>query len=153
MYTQEDVSEIKEDLIKNNILMDGIELIELPKILDRRGNLTFIEGNHIPFTIKRTYLIYDVPGGEVRGGHAFLEQKEMIVALSGSLDIIVFDGVKEQKFSLNRSYQGLYIPNGLWRHMENSATNTLVISNFNTNYNENDYIRNKKSYIDENISI
>ena len=136
------------------MLMDDIELIELPKILDRRGNLTFIEGNtHIPFKIKRTYLIFDVPGGEVRGGHAFIEQKEMIVALSGSLDIIVFDGVKEQKFSLNRSYQGLYIPNGLWRHMENFATNTLVLIISNTSYNENDYIRNKKSYIDENISI
>ena len=96
--------------------MDDIELIELPKILDKRGNLTFIEGNtHIPFKIKRTYLIFDVPGGEVRGGHAFIEQKEMIVALSGSLNVIVFDGVKEQKFTLNRSYQGLYIPNGLWR--------------------------------------
>ena len=93
------------------------------------------------------------PGGEVRGGHAFIEQKEMIVALSGSLDIIVFDGLKEQKFTLNRSYQGLYIPNGLWRHMENFATNTLVLVISNTNYNENDYIRNKKSYIDENISI
>jgi oxalate decarboxylase/phosphoglucose isomerase-like protein (cupin superfamily) len=130
------------------------KLISLPKILDKRGNLSVIESeSHVPFSIKRTYLVYDVPGGEVRGGHAFFEQKEMIVALSGSLDIIVFDGVKEQKFSLNRSYQGLYIPNGLWRHMENFATNTLVLVISNTNYNENDYIRNKKSYIDENISI
>ena len=134
--------------------MDKVKLISLPKILDKRGNLSVIESNiHIPFTIRRTYLIYDVPGGEVRGGHAFIKQKEMIIALSGSLDIIVFDGVKEQKFSLNRSYQGLYIPNGLWRHMENFATNTLVLVISNTNYNENDYIRNKKSYIDENISI
>lgn len=134
--------------------MNKLQIIDLPKILDPRGNLSFLEsGNHIPFKIKRTYWIYDVPGGEIRGGHAFLEQKEMIVALSGSLDIIVFDGVKEQKFSLNRSYQGLYIPNGLWRHMENFATNTLVLVISNTNYNENDYIRNKKSYIDENISI
>ena len=130
------------------------KLISLPKILDKRGNLSVIESeSHVPFSIKRTYLVYDVPGGEVRGGHAFFEQKEMIVALSGSLDIIVFDGVKEQKFSLNRSYQGLYIPNGLWRHMENFATNTLVLVISNTNYNENDYIRNKKSYLDENNSI
>ena len=134
--------------------MNKLQIIDLPKILDPRGNLSFLEsGNHIPFKIKRTYWIYDVPGGEIRGGHAFLEQKEMIVALSGSLDIIVFDGVKEQKFSLNRSYQGLYIPNGLWRHMENFATNTLVLVISNTNYNENDYIRNKKLYIDENIGI
>ena len=134
--------------------MEKAKLVPLPKILDKRGNLSVIESeNHVPFNIKRTYLIYDVPGGEVRGGHAFIEQKEMIVALSGSLDIIVFDGVKEHKFSLNRSYQGLYIPNGLWRHMENFATNTLVLVISNTNYDENDYTRNKKLYIDENISI
>ena len=134
--------------------MEKPKLVLLPKILDKRGNLSVIESeSQVPFSIKRTYLIYDVPGGEVRGGHAFFEQKEMIVALSGSLDIIVFNGVKEQKFSLNRSYQGLYIPNGLWRHMENFATNTLVLVISNTNYNENDYIRNKKSYIDENITI
>jgi len=134
--------------------MEKAKLVSLPKILDKRGNLSVIESeSQVPFSIKRTYLIYDVPGGEIRGGHAFFEQKEMIVALSGSLDIIVFNGVKEQKFSLNRSYQGLYIPNGLWRHMENFATNTLVLVISNTNYNENDYIRNKKSYIDENISI
>ena len=134
--------------------MEKVKLVSLPKILDKRGNLSVIESeSQVPFSIKRTYLIYDVPGGEVRGGHAFFEQKEMIVVLSGSLDVIVFDGVKEQKFSLNRSYQGLYIPNGLWRHMENFATNTLVLVMSNTNFNENDYIRNKKSYIDENISI
>ena len=134
--------------------MERVKIIDLPKILDPRGNLTFLEsGNHIPFDIKRTYWIYDVPGGETRGGHAFKEQKEFIIVLSGSLDVVVFDGVKEQKFSLNRSYQGLYIPNGLWRHMENFATNTLVLVISNTNYNENDYIRNKKSYLDENISI
>ena len=135
-------------------MIEKIKIIDLPKILDSRGNLSFLESNnHIPFVINRTYWIYDVPGGEVRGGHAFNEQKEMIVALSGSLDIIVFDGVNEQKISLNRSYQGLYIPNGLWRHMENFATNTFVLVISNTNYNENDYVRNKKSYIDENVSI
>ncbi|MDA9339399.1 FdtA/QdtA family cupin domain-containing protein [Polaribacter sp.] len=134
--------------------MGKAKLVSLPKILDKRGNLSVIESeNHVPFSIKRSYLIYDVPGGEVRGGHAFVEQKEMIIALSGSLDIIVFDGKKESKFSLNRSYQGLYIPNGLWRHMENFATNTLVLVICNTVYNENDYIRNKKVYINENISI
>ena len=134
--------------------MGKAKLVSLPKILDNRGNLSFIESeNHVPFSIKRSYLIYDVPGGEVRGGHAFIEQKEMIVALSGSLDIIVFDGVKELKFSLNRSYQGLYIPSGLWRHMENFATNTLVLVISDTIYNENDYFRNKKTFTDENISI
>ena len=134
--------------------MEKAKLVSVPKIIDKRGNLSVIESdNHVPFTIKRTYLIYDVPGGEVRGGHAFIEQKEFIVALSGSLDIIIFDGVKKQKFVLNRSYQGLYIPNGLWRHMENFVTNTLVLVISNTNFNEDDYIRNKKSYIDENFSV
>ena len=134
--------------------MEKAKLVSLPKILDQRGNLSVIESeNHVPFIIKRLYLIYDVPGGEVRGGHAFIEQKEMIVALSGSLDVIVFDGKKDKKFSLNRSYQGLYIPNGLWRHMENFSTNTLVLVISNTVYNKNDYIRNKNVYIDENASI
>lgn len=122
--------------------MDKVQIIELPKILDPRGNLSFLESNnHVPFEIKRTYWIYDVPGGEVRGGHAFKEQKELIVVLSGSLDIIVFDGIEEKKFSLNRSYYGLYIPNGFWRHMENFATNTLALVVSNTTFNENDYIR------------
>jgi len=119
------------------------KIIDLPKIEDPRGNLSFLEsGNHIPFEIKRTYWIYDVPGGEKRGGHAFKEQQEFIVVLSGSLDIVISDGTEENKFSLNRSYLGLYIPNGLWRHMENFATNTLVLVVSNTTFDENDYIRN-----------
>jgi len=119
-------------------------IIDLPKILDPRGNLSFLEsGNHVPFEIKRTYWIYDVPGGEVRGGHAFKEQQELVTVLSGSLDIVVFDGHEERKYSLNRSYYGLYIPNGLWRHMENFATNTLALVISNTSFDENDYIRNK----------
>lgn len=131
-----------------------VKQINLPKILDKRGNLSFMESeNHVPFKIKRTYWIYDVPGGEIRGGHAFKEQKEMIIVLSGSLDVIVSDGKKEKKYSLNRSYYGLYIPNGCWRHMENFSTNTLVLVVSNTEYNENDYIRDKNQYINEKNSI
>lgn len=123
--------------------LDNVKLIELPKILDRRGNLTFIEGNnHVPFEIKRTYWIYDVPGGETRGGHAFIEQQEFIVALSGSFDVVVDDGKKKKTFQLNRSYYGLFIPNGLWRHMENFSTNSLSMVLASNDYNENDYIRN-----------
>ena len=130
--------------------MDKVRIIELPKILDDRGNLSFLESNnHIPFEIKRTYWIYDVPGGQKRGGHAFKKQNEFIVVLSGSLDIIVSDGVKEDKFSLNRSYYGLYIPNGLWRHMENFATNTLVLVVSDTSYSEEDYIRDEKEFKNE----
>ena len=124
------------------------QIIHLPKILDPRGNLSFLESeNHIPFKIKRTYWIYDVPGGEIRGGHAFKKQKEFIIVLSGSLDVIIFDGKQEQKFFLNRSYYGLYIPNERWRHMENFATNTLALVISSTCFDENDYIRNKSAYL------
>ena len=118
-------------------------IIELPKINDPRGNLTFIESNkHIPFEIKRVYWIYDVPGGVTRGGHAFREQMELIISLSGSFDVIVDNGKSIEKFSLNRSYYGLYIPSGIWRHMENFSTNALAMVLASTKFNENDYIRN-----------
>lgn len=138
--------------------MESAQIINLPKILDPRGNLSFLESeNHVPFEIKRTYWIYDVPGGETRGGHAFKEQKELIIVLSGSLDVIIYDGIEEKKFSLNRSYYGLYIPNNLWRHMENFATNTLALVVSSTSYEENDYIRDKDEFIklktDEKNSI
>ena len=128
--------------------MNNVKLIELPKILDKRGNLSFFESeNHVPFQIKRTYWIYDVPGGETRGGHAFKKQEELIIVLSGSLDIVVFNGKEEKKYSLNRSYYGLYIPKGFWRHMENFATNTVALIVSSTTFNESDYIRNKGEYI------
>jgi len=117
------------------------EIIKLPKILDTRGNLTFIEGNqHIPFEIKRSYWIYDVPGGDTRGGHAFYEQHEFIVALSGSFDVVVDTGIEKTVFHLNRSYNGLYIPNGIWRHMENFSTNSLALVLASTLFNKEDYI-------------
>lgn len=125
------------------------EIINLPKIEDPRGNLTFIEQeNHIPFKIKRVYWIYDVPGGQIRGGHAFREQREFIVALSGSFDVVVFNGEKEERFSLNRSYYGLYIPNGLWRHMENFSTNSVAMALSSTKYSEKDYIRDMAEFKD-----
>ena len=128
--------------------MEEVKIIQLPKILDPRGNLSFLESeNHIPFEIKRTYWIYDVPGGETRGGHAFKEQKELIIVLSGSLDIVIFDGHEEKRFSLNRSYYGLYIPNGIWRHMENFATNTIALVVSSTTFNEKDYIRGIDEYL------
>lgn len=118
------------------------KIIDLPKIEDPRGNLSFIEEeNHIPFKIERTYWIYDVPGGQTRGGHAFKEQQELIVALSGSFDVIIDDGKTKQTFSLNRSYYGLYIPAGMWRQMQNFSTNSLALVMSSTHYNEMDYIR------------
>lgn len=117
-------------------------IINLPKIEDPRGNLTFIESNnHIPFEIMRTYWIYDVPGGQIRGGHAFKNQKEFIVALSGSFDVVVDDGVDKKVYSLNRSYYGLYLPAKVWRHMENFSTNSLAMVISSTLFYENDYIR------------
>jgi dTDP-4-dehydrorhamnose 3,5-epimerase-like enzyme len=123
-------------------------IINLPKIEDERGNLTFIEEeNHIPFKIKRVYWIYDVPGGQKRGGHAFKEQQEFIVALSGSFDVVVDNGTEQQTFSLNRSYYGLYIPNGLWREMNNFSTNSLALVLSSTEFSENDYIRDYQIYL------
>jgi WxcM-like, C-terminal. len=122
-------------------------ILQLPKITDIRGNLSFIEsGQHIPFSIKRAYWIYDVPGGETRGGHAFKEQDEFIVALSGSFDVRVNDGESEKIFSLNRSYLGLYIPKGCWRQMENFSTNSLALVLASTLYDKNDYIRNYNDF-------
>lgn len=124
------------------------KVINLPKIEDPRGNLSFVEGgNHIPFKIKRVYWIYDVPGGQVRGGHAFKEQRELIVALSGSFDVIVDDGREKKIFSLNRSYYGLFIPNGLWRQMENFSTNSLAMVLSSTSYDASDYLCDYAGYL------
>lgn len=127
--------------------MNQVQLIQLPKFEDPRGNLTFIEQqSHIPFDIRRVYWIYDVPGGQIRGGHAFKEQREFIVALSGSFDVVVNDGIEEQKYQLNRSYFGLYLPNGLWRHMENFSTNAVALVLSSTLFSEEDYIRDAYQY-------
>lgn len=122
--------------------MSNLEIIQLPKILDERGNLSFLEGErHIPFSIMRTYWIYDVPAGEQRGGHAFKKQEEIIIALSGSFDVVVNDGKQEKRFLLNRSYYGLYIPNGIWRHMENFSTNSVALVLSSTSFDSSDYLR------------
>lgn len=124
-------------------------ILNLPKIEDLRGNLSFIEeDNHVPFSIERVYWIYDVPGGQVRGGHAFKKQKELIVALSGSFNVMVNDGFQKQIFSLNRSYYGLYIPAGFWRRMENFSTNSLAVVMSSTRYEEQDYIRDYSEFME-----
>ncbi len=127
--------------------IDDCKILNLPKIEDPRGNLSFIEGNnHIPFNIERIYWIYDVPGGEIRGSHAFKTAQEFIIALSGSFDVILDDGKNKNKFSLNRSYYGLYIPAGIWRTIENFSTNSLCLVISSTEYLENDYIRDIKTF-------
>ena len=123
-------------------------IIDLPKITDTRGNLSVIEElKDIPFKIERTYWIYDVPGGEKRGGHAYKENQEFIVALSGSFDVVLDDGKEKKTFSLNRSYNGLYVPKGYWREMENFSTNSLALVLSSTKYDATDYIRDYNEFL------
>jgi len=125
-----------------------IQILNLPKILDLRGNLSFIEEEkHIPFKIERTYWIYDVPGGEARGGHAYKINCEFIIALSGSFDVMLNEGEEEKRYSLNRSYYGLYVPEMVWRRMENFSTNSLALILSSTGYDEQDYIRDFNDFI------
>lgn len=128
--------------------LQNIKLVELPKFCDPRGNLSFAEqNNHIPFEIKRTYWIYDVPGGESRGGHAYKMTDEFIIAISGSFDVTVDDGVEKKTFTLNRSYYGLYIPKGLWRTMENFSTNSFALEFASTAYDRRDYVEDYDEFV------
>ena len=123
-------------------------LIELPKINDPRGNLTFIEsGQHVPFEVKRNYWIYDVPSGMWRDGHAFKTQEEFIVALSGSFDVVVNDGNGEQVFHLSRPQIGLYVPKMTWRHIDNFSTNSVALVLSSTAYDAADYIEVFEDYM------
>lgn len=117
------------------------EIIQLPKNFDRRGNLSVIEEfKHIPFKIERTYWIYDVPGGEIRGGHAYRQNREFIVALSGSFEVLLDDGKSRRLYPLNRSYYGLYVPQGVWRQMQNFSTNSVALILASTKFDLSDYI-------------
>ena len=128
--------------------LNEVKIIELPKFLDARGNLSFAQNNtHIPFEIKRTYWLYDVPGGESRGGHAYRETEEFVIALSGSFDVIVDDGKEKKTFHLNRSYYGLYIPKGMWREIDNFSTNSLALEFASTKYDLTDYIRDYDEFL------
>ena len=123
------------------------QLIPLPKILDPRGNLSFIEeDDQLPFKIRRVYWIYDVPGGEIRGEHAFRETEELIVALSGSFDVVLNDGEKEYRFHLNRSYFGVLVPKMMWRLLENFSTNSLALIVASTDFSVSDYIRDFEEF-------
>jgi dTDP-4-dehydrorhamnose 3,5-epimerase-like enzyme len=126
------------------------QIIQLPKITDVRGNLSFLQNeDQIPFNVKRVFWIYDVPGGETRGGHAYKTQQELIIVISGSIDIVVVDSDgKETKFCLNRSYSGLYIPPMHWRHLENFSTNSVSVHLSSADFSEADYIRNYNEFMD-----
>ena len=123
------------------------KILTLPKIPDERGNLSFFQNiDHIPFEIQRVYWLYDVPGGEIRGGHAFRSQREFIIALSGSFDVVLTDAKEKKIISLNRSYFGLYVPKMTWRHLENFSTNALAFIATDLYYNEDEYIRDFEQY-------
>lgn len=127
--------------------VDDARIIQLPKIVDPRGNLSIIEQlRQIPFEIRRTYWIYDVPGGADRGGHAYKENQEFIVALSGSFDVVLDDGVTKRSFPLNRSYFGLYVPKGMWRTMTNFSTNSLALVLSSTDYDKSDYVTDYEAF-------
>lgn len=117
-------------------------IIDLPKILDQRGNLSFVEQlRHVPFTVERAYWIYDVPGDSQRGGHAFCRTEEFIVALSGSFDVVLDDGEQRKHYHLNRSYYGLFVPKMIWREMDNFSTNSVALVLSSSPYDDADYIR------------
>jgi glyoxylate utilization-related uncharacterized protein len=124
------------------------QIIDFPKIQDPRGNLTFLQHpNQVPFEVQRAFWTYDVPGGEIRGGHAYHKQEEVIIALSGSFDVVITntDG-SLQKFSLNRSYYGLYLPPKTWRHVENFSTNALALHVSSKIFSTEDYIRDFEDF-------
>jgi len=122
--------------------LQDVRIINLPKVLDDRGNLSFFQNSdQLPFEIKRVYWIYDVPGGEQRGGHAYKDLQEVIIALSGSFDVVLNDGRQEKVFSLNRSYYGLYVPQKIWRHLENFSTNALALIATDAFYDADQYMR------------
>lgn len=128
--------------------MEKIQALSLPRFLDERGNLSFFENcTQIPFDIKRVHWIYDVPGGETRGGLAYKETEEFIIAMSGSFDVVVDYGDHTEKYSLNRSYLGLYIPGGLWRSIENFSTNSVALIAASTHYDPHDVIRDYEEYL------
>lgn len=122
--------------------LERSHIIELPRVVDRRGNLTFIEEKrHIPFEIKRVYYLYDVPGGETRGGHAHKQLQQFIIAANGSFDVVLDDGASRERHHLNRSYYGLYIPSMVWRELDNFSSGSVCLVLTSDYYIEDDYIR------------
>lgn len=134
-------------LLIENCGLDKCRIVNFPKITDVRGNLSFIEENkQIPFEIKRIYYLYDVPSGATRGGHAHKQLEQIIIALSGSFDVILDDGINQKTFFLNRPHYGLYIPPGIWRELENFSSNSVALSLVSNLYDESDYIRNYDTF-------
>jgi hypothetical protein len=130
-------------------MMDQCRIVELPKIHDPRGNLSVVEGGiHIPFDIERVYYLYDVPGGSARAGHGHVELQQLMIAMSGSFDVIVDDGYTRKKFHLNRSYYGLYIPKMMWREVDNFSSGGVCLVMASTKYDKNDYYHDYDEFVD-----
>ena len=128
--------------------IDKCKIVDLPKITDPRGNLTFIEGRvHIPFDIQRVYYLYDVPGGAERGGHAHKGLQQLIVAMSGSFDVVLDDGTHQKRVHLNRSYNGLYVCSMIWRELDNFSSGSVCMVLASNKYDEDDYFRNYNEFI------
>ena len=128
-------------------MIENCKIVELPKIADARGNLTFIEEDHIPFEIKRVYYLYDVPGGSERGGHAHKALHQLIIALSGSFDVEIDDGATKKTFTLNRPYEGLYICPGIWRELKNFSSGSVCLVLASNLYSEDDYYRDYDQFL------
>lgn len=132
----------------SNFSVNACQIITLPKISDPRGNLTFIEGGgHIPFDIQRVYYLYDVPGGAERGGHAHKGLSQLIIAMSGSFDVVLDDGREKKRYHLNRSYNGLYVCPMIWRELDNFSSGSVCMVLASNHYDESDYYRNYDEYI------
>ena len=134
--------------MNNAMTLQDYKRIDLPKIADSRGNLTFIEGGrHVPFDIKRVFYLYDVPGGADRGGHALKTCHQFLIAISGSFDVVLYDGKEQQRIHLNRSYHGLLIPPMFWREMDNFSSGSVCLALASTPYDANDYVRDYNEYL------
>jgi len=129
--------------------IDFCSIIELPKISDARGNLTFVEGgNQIPFSIQRVYYLYDVPGGAERGGHAHKGLHQLIIAMSGSFDVVLDDGTNKKRIHMNRSYNGLYVCPMIWRELDNFSSGSVLMALASNQYDENDYYRDYEKFLE-----
>jgi dTDP-4-dehydrorhamnose 3,5-epimerase-like enzyme len=130
--------------------LDDVRVIDLPRIQDPRGNLTFVEGGqHVPFDVKRVYYLYDVPGGETRGGHAHRELEQLLIAVSGSFTVRLDDGNRQESFALNRPYKGLLIPRMVWRELEDFASGSVCLVLASEHFDEADYYRDHVDFVAE----
>lgn len=138
---------IDQDRTERTVGLENVRYVELPIIHDRRGNLTFIEGNkHVPFDIRRVYYLYDVPGGAHRGGHAHRQLEQLIVAMSGSFDVVLDDGQRSRRFHMNRSFYGLYVPRMIWREIDNFSSGSVCMVLASEHYDEADYYRDYQEF-------